>query len=145
MKFANSVIIEQPVEQVFEFVTDFSNNAGWQTGIIEMEMTSGGRFGIGSTYRCMNRFLGKRIETEGLVTEYEPDRRCCIRITSGPITGASRLNFEPVDGGTLFTTSGSLDLTFFKLAGLLIKRKINQQLKHDMLKLKAVLENGNIP
>ena len=108
-------------------------------------MTSGGRFGIGSTYRCVNRFMGKRIETEGHVTEYEPDRRCCLRITSGPITGTSSLCFEAVDGGTMFTAAGNLDLTFFKLARLLVKRKINQQLKKDMLKLQEVLENGNIP
>jgi len=142
MKFENSVFIKHPVAQVFEFVTDFSNNAVWQTDILEIKMTSAGRIGSGSTYRCVNRFMGKRIETEGLVTEYEPHRRCCIEIRTGPITGTSVLAFEAVDGGTLFTTSGSLDLAFFKLARLLVKRKINQQLKNDMHKLKVVLENG---
>jgi len=145
MKFENSVVINQPIEQVFEYVTDINNNTVWQTGILELEMTSEGRFGLGATYRCVNRFMGKRIETEGRVTEYESDRRCCIRITSGAVTGTSSLYFEAVDGGTRFTTAGELDLTYFKLAGLLVKRKINRQLKNDMLKLKAVLENGNYP
>jgi len=143
MKFDNSVWIKQPVETVFEFVTDFNNNTLWQTDILLMEMTSAERIGQGSTYRCVNRFMGKRIETEGLITAYEPDRRCCIRITSGPITGASRLDFEAMDGGTRFTTTGELSLTYFRLAGMLVKRKIKQQLTNDMLKLKAVLENGS--
>ncbi len=107
-----------------------------------MEMTSGGQFGQGSTYRCVNRFLGQRIETEGLITEYEPDRRCSIRITTGPVIGTSRLCFEAVDGGTRFTTTGELDLTYFRLAKLLVKRKIRKQLINDMGKLKAILENG---
>ena len=141
MKFSNNVFIKYPVEQVFEFVSDFSNNAEWQTDILDLEVTSEGRFGIGSTYRCVNRFMGKRIETQGRITEYEPDRRFCIEINSGPITGSSVLSFEALNGGTLFTTSGSLDLSFFKLARLLVKRKVNQQLKYDMLKLKEVLEN----
>ena len=69
-------------------------NAVGESGLLEnMEMTSEGRFGNGSTYRCVNRFMGTRIETEGLVTEYEPDRRCCIRISSGAVTGKSGLNF----------------------------------------------------
>jgi hypothetical protein len=142
MKFDNSVWIKQPVETVFKFVTDFNNNTLWQTDILLMEMTSAGHFGQGSTYRCVNRFMGISIETEGLVTEFEPHRRCCIQITSGIVTGTSSLDFEPLDGSTRFTTSGNLDLTHFKLAKFLVKRKINQQLKHDMLNLKAILENG---
>jgi len=144
MKFENSVMINQPVQQVFEYVTDFTNNAAWQTDILEMEITSEGRFGRGTTYRCVNRFMGTSLETEGSVTEFEPDRRCRIRITSGIVTGTSSLDFEAVEGGTRFTASGDLDLGFFKLARLLVKRKINQQLKKDMLNLKLILENGNI-
>ena len=142
MKYENSVMINQPVQQVFEYVTDFNNNAAWQTGILEMEMTSGGTFGTGATYRCVNRFMGKSIETDWLITEFDPVRRCCIRITSGVVTGWSILDFESVDGGTRFTTSGVLDLTHFKLAGFLVKRKVKQQLKNDMLNLKTILENG---
>ena len=142
MNFENSVLIKRPVEKVFGYVTDFSNNSRWQTAILEMEMTSGGHFGQGSTYRCVNRFMGQRIETEGLITKYEPERLCSIRITSGPVVGTSDLRFEAVNGGTSFTTTGQLDLTFFKLAKLLVKRKIKKQLINDMKKLKAILENG---
>jgi uncharacterized membrane protein len=133
MKFENSVIINQPVQQVFEYVTDFNNNVAWQTDILEMEITSEGAFGRGATYRCVNRFMGKRLETKGRVTEFEM------------VTGTSSLDFETVEGGTRFTASGDLDLAYFKLARLLVKRKIHQQLKGDMRNLKAILENGNIP
>ena len=142
MKFENSVLIKRPVEAVFEYVTDFSNNARWQTDILEMEVTSGGQFGRGSTYRCVNRFMGQRIETEGLITEYEPDSLCSIRITSGPVIGKSDLRFGALNGDTNFTTSGELDLTYFRLAKLLVKRKIKKQLSNDMDRLKTILENG---
>ncbi len=142
MKFENSVLIKRPVETVFEYVTDFSNNARWQTDILEMAMTSGGQFGQGSTYRCVNRFMGRCIETEGLITGYEPDRLCSIRITSGPVIGTSDLRFAALNGGTKFTTSGELDLTYFRLAKLLVNRKIKKQLINDMNRLKAILENG---
>ena len=142
MNFENSVLIERSVQKVFEYVTDFSNNAQWQTDVLEMEMTSGGQFGEGSTYRCVNRFMGQRIETEGLITEFEPVRRCSIRITSGPVVGTSDLRFEAVNGGTKFTTNGQLDLTYFRLAKLLVKHKITKQLINDMGRLKVILENG---
>jgi len=46
-----------------------------------------------------------------------------------------------VEDGTKFTASGDLDMRYFKLLKMIAKRKINQQIKKDMLKLKYVLEN----
>jgi len=145
MKFENSVVIEQPIEKVFKFVTDLHNNAKWQTDILELESTSDGRLGIGSTYRCVNRFMGKRLETEGVITDYVPDKICSIRITNGSVRGVNSFLFEVVNGGTKVTAVGELDMGYFKLAKILVNRKVNQQLKKDMLKLKRVLENGNKP
>ena len=143
MKFENSVIINRPVNKVFEFITDLNNNPIWQTDILELAVTSEGRFGLGSTYRCVNRFMGKRIETEGLITEYVPDRACSFQIKSGSINGESNFFFEALNGATKFTTTADLDLKFFKLGEVIVKRKIYKQLKNDMLQLKSVLENGH--
>jgi uncharacterized membrane protein len=142
MKFENSVVINQPVRMVFDFVTDLNNNPRWQSDILELEMTSEGCFELGSTYRCVNRFMGKRLETEGVITDYIPDRACAFRITSGSVSGESNFIFEAVDGGTKFTTTADLNLGHFKLGKILLKRKIDKQLKNDMLKLKKLLENG---
>lgn len=51
-----------------EFVTDPRNNANCQTDILELEMTSEIHFGLGAAYRCVNRFMGKHIESEGGIT-----------------------------------------------------------------------------
>ena len=142
MKFENSVIINQPVNKVFNFVTNLNNNTQWQTDILELEMTSEGRFELGSTYRCVNRFMGLRIETEGVITDYVPDQTCSFRITSGSVTGESNFYFEAVDGATKFTTAANLDLRYFKMGKIFVKRKIDKQLKNDMLRLKRILGNG---
>ena len=144
MKFENSVIINQPVNKVFDFVTNLNNNAKWQSDILELAMTSEGRFELGSTYRCVNRFMGKRIETEGVITDYVPDQTCSFRITSGSVTGESNFFFEAVDGDTKFTNTADLDLRYFKLGKIIVKHKIYKQLKNDMLHLKRILENGKI-
>lgn len=142
MKFENSVVISQPVEQVFEFVTNPRNNAKWQTDILELEMTSEIHFGLGAAYRCVNRFMGKHIESEGVIIEYVPGKACCIQITTGTFTGEYRMFFKAVEDGTKFTASGNLDIRYFKLLKMLAKRIINQQIKKDMLKLRYILENG---
>ncbi len=143
MKFENSVVIDQPVKRVFDFVTDISNNPDWQTDILVLEVTSEGRFGLGSTYRCVNRFLGQRIETEVVITDYVPDRICAFRIYSGQVTGESSYYFEAKDGATKFTTKADIDFKFFRFGALLLRRKILRQMKHDMLKLKKILENDH--
>ena len=143
MKFENSVIVNRPVNKVFEFITDLNNNPIWQTDILELAVTSVGRFGLGSTYRCVNRFMGKRIETEGLITEYVPDRACSFQIKSGSINGKSNFFFEALNGATKFTATADLNLKSFKLGEVIVKRKIYKQLKKDMLQLKSVLENGD--
>jgi len=142
MRFENSVLIKQPVGRVFDFVTNIRNNPKWQTGILELAMTSEGPFELGSTYRCVNRFMGKRIETEGIITEYVPDRTCSFRITSGSVAGESSFYFKQMNGSTKFTTTAELDLGFLRLGKIIVKHRIHTQLKNDMLKLKDLLENG---
>ena len=142
-RFESSIIINQPVEKVFAFTTNFENNVRWQTDILKTEKTSQGPFGPGATYRCVNKFLGQRIETHGLVTAYEPDRRYAYKITSGIVTGETLFTFEPVEGGTKFTTSGQVDLKFFKRLKSYVERKARQQLKNDLKRLKRIMENGS--
>lgn len=142
LPFENSVIINQPIETVFCFTTNIENNPKWQSGLLESGLTSPGAMGVGATYRCVNKFMGVHIETEGVITEYAPYRECTYQITSGPVKGASSFIFEPVDGGTRVTTAGEADLSFFKLTKSLAIRKVRKQLRNDMKTLRKVIEAG---
>lgn len=137
-----SVYIDTPIDKVFEFTTDLNNNVRWQTDVSVAELTSEGPLGLGATYRCVNRFLGQRFETEGFISRYEPHRVCSFRFTSGGVDGESSFLFESVNGGTQFTTRAKLKLNRYKLAGILLKYKAKQQVRADLVKLKNLLENG---
>ncbi len=143
VRFKESIHIRQTVESVFSYATDLSNNIQWQSDVLDVQQTSEGPFGLGATYRCVNRFLGKKIETEGMISEYAPERRCSFRFTSGPVTGESTFLFEPAKNGTKFTTVGEVDIGLFRMAGFIIRRAARAQIKNDLIKLKQVLENGN--
>lgn len=145
MKFENSVVICQPVEPVFNFVTNLQNNIKWQTDILELEVTSENPSGLGAAYRCVNRFMGKHIESEGVITEYALGIACSLRITSGAYAAECNMRFKAVERGTKFTACGVYDPGLFKLFKMIVKRKVNQQMKKDMLNLKHILENGKKP
>ncbi len=54
----HSVLIDQPLEEVFAYITDVNNNSLWQSSTLETEQTSEGPIGVGTTYRSVSKFLG---------------------------------------------------------------------------------------
>ena len=139
-----SVYIDKPIAKVFDFTTNLNNNPHWQSNVSLVEQTSQGPFGLGATYRCVNRFLGKQFETEGFISRYEPHRICSFYFTSGGVNGESSFIFESVNGGTRFTTAAKLEMETFKIAGFIVKRSARQQVRGDLKKLKKLLENGGL-
>ena len=141
----HNVVIERPIEEVFAFVTDPNNDSLWQSRTLETEQTSEGAVDVGTTWRNISKFLGRRIDTTMEVTENEPPRRQCVRVTSGPIPGEGCYLFEPAEdgGSTRFTQNLEAEVGgFFRLAEPLVARAIRRQFEADMATLKDVLEAG---
>ena len=137
----HSVLIDQPLEEVFAYITDVNNNSLWQSSTLETEQTSEGAVGVGTSYRSVSKFLGRRIETTLEVTEHEPPRKQCVRVTSGPIPAISCYLLEPADGGTRFTQTLEAEAGgFFRLAEPLVARAYQRQMHSDMATLKDLLE-----
>jgi uncharacterized membrane protein len=142
IKLEDNVTINRSPDKVFAFTTDINNNPKWQSDILEIEQITDGTFGRGSIYRCVNIFMGQRFETEAKISEYIPAQKCSYQINAGTINGENSFIYEPVNGGTKFTTRVSLRLGFLTLAGGLFKRKAKEQIKKDLNRLKKILENG---
>ena len=85
-----SVVIERPLEEVFAFVADRENDALWAPVVTQTRKTSEGPLGVGTTYEQSGRFLGRNLEMIFEVTEYEPNRKIGLRLTtSGPLRATS--------------------------------------------------------
>jgi uncharacterized membrane protein len=140
----HSVVIDRPVEEVFAYVTDANNDPLWQSSILESEQTSEGVVGVGTTYRIVTKFLGRRIEMTLEITEHDPGRKECFRYTSGPIPGGGCYLFERADdGSTRFTQDFEAEVGgVFRLAKPLVARVFKRQIQTDMATLKDLLEAG---
>jgi uncharacterized protein YndB with AHSA1/START domain len=138
----HSVVIECPIEEVFAFTADPNNDALWESTTLEAERTSEGPLGVGTTFRNTTKFLGRRFDTSYELTEYEPPRKQCYRVTTGPIPGVVCYLFEPSDeGSTRFTQTFEAEVGgFFRLAEPLVARAIRRQMEADMETLKDMLE-----
>lgn len=137
-----STVINRPVEEVFAFVSNPENSPKWSSLSREVTITSAGPIGVGTTYRSVVAFLGRRIEGETEITEYEPNRRFAEQSKSGPFPIENRTTFERVDGGTRvnFTTVAEPG-GFFKLAEPLLVSMIKRQFEADFANLKDLLES----
>src|SRR3990172_3936199 len=94
-----STVINRPVAEVFAYVTDPSNNAKWQDGLVESRLETPGPIGVGSKAVDVRKFLGRKLELKLEVTAYKPGKRFGLKAVSGPIPFEVLQTFEPVEGG----------------------------------------------
>ncbi|MCB0907014.1 MAG: SRPBCC family protein [Nocardioidaceae bacterium] len=68
-----SVAVQQPVEKVWEFLSDFTTTEAWDPGTVSCERVSGDG-GVGTVYRNVSRFMGREVEIEYTAVEVVPGR-----------------------------------------------------------------------
>jgi uncharacterized protein YndB with AHSA1/START domain len=143
LRMDKNVVINRPVEEVFAFVSPGENWSQWATELVETRKTSEGPMGVGTTYVHVAQMLGRRIENDYEVTEYEPNRKVSMKATSGSIPADVAMAFQPVDGGTRVGLSVEAEVGgFFKLAEPLVARMMSRQQDANFANLKDLLEAG---
>jgi uncharacterized protein YndB with AHSA1/START domain len=136
-----SVDVDRPPSEVFAYITDADRLPEWQSSAVEAHWQ--GEKARGTRIREVRRFLGRRLETELEVTEYDPDRRFALKTVSGPVPFAVSQALEPRDGGTRLTFTGEGEPGgFFKLAEPVVGKVAERQFKNDFETMKDILEGS---
>ena len=142
MEFDLEIVIDRPVKDVFDYVTNVRNLPEWQESAIEVDWVEGGSPGQGARLRERRDLLGRTIESELEVTAYEPDRRFDVKALSGPIRFEVRHSFEAAGGGTrLRLTAEGQAGGMLRFAGPMVTRQAERQFRGDLERLKHVLES----
>jgi carbon monoxide dehydrogenase subunit G len=137
-----SIVINRPLKEVFSFLSNLENNMKWRSGMIKAEKISEGSIGVGTTYRMINNFFGRRVEGEAVVTEYELNRKYATMNKSGLPVKTQRM-FESVEGGTRVTFSVETELGgIFKLVEPLMASIGKRRLGADAAAVKKLIETG---
>jgi Polyketide cyclase / dehydrase and lipid transport len=137
-----NVVINRPLDEVFAYLACEDNNVNWRSGMVDVQRTSEGPVGVGTTYRIVNQVMGRRMEGEAEVTEYDLNRKYATRNRSGPRIETQR-TFESVAGGTRVTIAVNADLTgLFHLAEPVITSMGRRRIENDVADLKDLLEHG---
>jgi carbon monoxide dehydrogenase subunit G len=136
-----SVTVNRPVEEVWDFIGDFENTTRWSRGVLEARQTSDGPLGAGATLQTVVRAFGRRRTADYLVTEYQPNHAFAFTVTSGPMRSRARYLVEPAGTGTRLTASGEAAATGpARLLAPILVRIVKRHSQDDLANLKRILE-----
>jgi uncharacterized membrane protein len=136
-----STTINRPVDEVFAVLSNVENNPKWSSAALEAETISAGPIGVGTRARFVGKFLGRRIESESEITEFEPNRKLAFQNTSGPFPFRASMTFEGFEGGTRVKATFEAEPGgFFKLAEPLFVSMGKRQFENDLANLKDLME-----
>jgi uncharacterized protein YndB with AHSA1/START domain len=141
LKEEASVIVDRPIEEVFAYVSDLRHCAEWQVGVAEVRKTSEGPLGIGTTFRFVREFLGRKMEATTEFVGYEPNTGCTFRAVSDSMPGESTYLFESTPTGTKVTSMVAMSPRgLARLATPLIAMGLRRGMESGLRELKDLLE-----
>lgn len=139
------ILIYRPLQQVFTFITTPENDFQWQYGTLASEQISKGEIGVGTLFRTVAHFMGRRIESIYEVTEYEVDKRYGFTSLSGPVDSRTLYTFEVIQNRTKINISTETNPRgVLKTDNLSDERKFRKQYQENLALLKNLLETPRI-
>lgn len=140
-----NTLVLRPVWEVFDFITTPENNSQWQYGWLISMKTSAGDMRIGTVFSGFGHFMGRRIQSDFEVTEFEPNKSYGFETISGPIQLQTSYSFEALDHGTNMMVSSLINPGgFFKLLDPIVTRVAKKQFLENLTTLKEILETREI-
>jgi uncharacterized membrane protein len=140
LKVETNIVIHRPVEDVFAVLSNAENNPKWSSAFLEVNKTSEGPVGVGTTWRGVGKFLGKQIEVELEETGYEPNQKSAQK-SRLPFPVNQQMSFESVDGGTRVNLKFEADPGgFFKLAEPLLASMVKRNIEGELANLKDLMD-----
>ena len=148
-RIEKSIVIEAPVEKVFDFVTDFDNFV--KTSPPEMEMTvlsrDKGPDRVGFKAKVRAKAGGQVLEMEMENTELVKNKRHVVRQKGGALKKMEATDlFEPTEKGTKWTAIMEYELPYSLLGKVVDKLKVRKDIEKGMdytvKKTKELIEKG---
>ena len=141
IRFETGVVVNRPIDEVFEFVSNVENNPLWQSSVVEGRQTSPGPLGVGTTIMTVSRYLGLRIKTNWAVVGYEPNKKDVAKSISGRGQARGTWTFEPLANGTRVDLVAEMDLgRLFRIVEPMLKIIGQREIEKEFAALKELLE-----
>lgn len=146
LSMQESIVIDRPRKQVWDYTTDPASRTLWMTNVLEYESERDGRPERGDRARVVSKLAGRRIESADQITESIPGETYAFESVDGPFDYAFTFRFEDADdGGTRLTIHGEspgFGGMFGKLSDPLVVRMFSRDVRGNLENLKTLIEAG---
>src|SRR4030065_64615 len=97
------VVINKPLEVVFAYVAETSNDPKWQAGV-ESVILEGPSNVVGSTHTEVRKFMGQEMKSTLEVTAFVANTKMAAKVIKGPVPFEATVTFGASGSGTKITT-----------------------------------------
>jgi uncharacterized protein YndB with AHSA1/START domain len=146
VKVKHGILVRRPPADVFAFVSDPDKMPIWQSTLHQVKdkkETKQGKLQKQARVRDHRNVLGKDIDSEYEVVDYQQDKSVTLRVAEGPVSFQMKWDLEAVDGGTFFTAEGGGDLGDLELSEPAAQASAQHLLESDLKTLRDVLERDH--
>ena len=105
-----TIDIQQPREDVFGYLSDFSTTEQWDPGVVEAKRVNGAAVGQGAEFRLVAEFLGRKTPLTYRIVEYDPPHAVAFLGENSTVISRDRITFETTAEGTRVTYDADLAL-----------------------------------
>ena len=98
-----TVVINRPVESVFDFVLNGANNKLWRSSVLDIKPLDAVPYGVGSRFEQGLKGPTGRIPGDYALTEVRLNELIAFQVTAGPARPTGVYRFKRQDGATELT------------------------------------------
>lgn len=96
-----SITIHRPVNTVFDFVLDGTNNPLWRPTVVDIQRVPGKPSGVGAIFKQgLKGPGGRRIDGDYEIIECEPNKLIKFQVIAGPAKPTGTFRFEALENAT---------------------------------------------
>ena len=129
-KLTKSIEIEASPEKVWAFLSDIEKLNEITKGFQEIEITSKGPLGVGSTGHIVGKAGGSQMEMDMEITEFEKNKKTVMRTIGGSKLKVQYTDIlEPTAKGTKLTRTFDYQLPYSILGKLIDKLRVSKDME----------------
>lgn len=143
VEIRESVQIARAPAEVWDAIADYSFDAEWRNGLLDMTPDPPGPPQLGTKVHEVVRNSGRDYVADAVVSEFEPGvyYRFSGSGTIGGLSGGRRVEPSPDGGGSIFTYEIELEPEgWMRLLRPVLGSMVRSGLKKDLVKLQGLLE-----
>jgi len=96
-QYQATIVAPVPISDAFDYLARFSSTAEWDPGVHEAEMVTPEPVGMGSAFRVVTSFAGRKLPLRYEITEFERPYKVTVRAENGSTISEDTITFTTTD------------------------------------------------